>query len=130
MLNSLQHPVRRPTVRVEGWILKQVQDDGKARLEAEGFFVLRKPKLRNLRTFGRTFRPNGPAQPFPLDLPLLRQIVADGDRRDPAFAHGVADLVEAEDHVSRRIEAGDAGALVAVDKDAAGLARKLRSDLP
>ena len=37
---------------------------------------------------------------------LLRQIVADGGCGDPAFAHRMADLVEADDDVARRIEAG------------------------
>ena len=56
------------------------------------------------------------------DRPLSGQIVADRGRRDPAFAHGVADLVETQDDVAGGVEAGNAGALVVVDDDAAGVA--------
>ena len=52
---------------------------------------------------------------------LFRQIVADGGGGDSAFAHGVADLVEADDDVAGGIDSRNAGALVRIDGDAAGI---------
>ena len=49
---------------------------------------------------------------------LLRQIVADRRGRDAAFAHRVADLVEPEHHIARRVKPRHAAAVVTVDFDA------------
>src|SRR4051812_13158291 len=55
------------------------------------------------------------------------QVISDRGRRDPAFAHRVADLVEPVDDVSGGVEAGNAGALVGVAEEAAVLG-ELRAD--
>ena len=67
---------------------------------------------------GRADRPRPGIPRLAQQRLLFGKIVADGRRGDSAFAHGMADLVEADDHVAGGIEAGDGGPLVAVDLDA------------
>jgi hypothetical protein len=60
------------------------------------------------------------------------EVVADRGRGDAAFAHRVADLVEALDHVAGGKQPGNAGALVGVDQQAAvgaGLGARFRREL-
>lgn len=57
------------------------------------------------------------------DLPEKRcapgQIVADRGRGDTALPDGIADLVLAQRHLASRIKAGDVGALMRIDDQAA-----------
>ena len=52
---------------------------------------------------------------------LLRKIVADCRRRHTTFAHCMANLIEAADHVASRVKAADVRPLMRIDDDAAYL---------
>ncbi len=52
------------------------------------------------------------------------EVIADGGGGDAGLAHRVADLVQSEHHVARRVEPGHAGPLVGVDLDAPVLAER------
>ena len=58
---------------------------------------------RTSRTAGSSSTPN--SSPSAATAPRLARVVADRGRRDPAFAHRMADLVEADHHVARGINA-------------------------
>ena len=50
---------------------------------------------------------------------LLRKIVANGRRRHAGLAHGIADLIQADDHVAGGVKPRHARSLVGFDLDAA-----------